>query len=193
MSLETSVEVWGRPKQDRTPVGIAISIDHRVRRLRAFLLLAIAVLGVTAAARAQHVHKEHKRDAKREIEAVEQQWRTAQLAGDVTAMDKLLAEDYLGISNNGQLNNKTQQLERLQKHMLVLTKIDSSDVKIKLLGRVGIVTTLSRIEGTNDGQPLEGLFRYTRIYKRYPDGSWKITNFEVTRVPNKGERGAPTD
>jgi ketosteroid isomerase-like protein len=157
------------------------------------LFLAIAVLRVAAVAQAQHAHREHKRDYKREIEAAEQQWRTAQLAGDVATMDKLLAEDYFGISNNGQLNNKTQQLERLQKRMLVLTKIDFSDVKIKLLGRVGIVTTLARIEGTNDGQPLQGLFRYTRIYKRYPDGSWKITNFEVTRVPNKGERGAPTE
>jgi len=157
------------------------------------LLLAIAVLGVAAVAHAQHAHKEHKRDEKREIEAAEQQWRAAQLAGDVTTMDKLLAEDYLGISNNGQLNNKTQQLERLQKRMLVITKIDVSDVKIKLLGRFGIVTSLAQLEGTNDGRPLQGLFRYTRIYKRYPDGSWKITNFEVTRVPNKGERGAPTD
>ena len=193
MSLETSVEVGGRLKLDRTPVETGRSIEYGTRRLRTILLLTIAILGVTAVAVAQHARKEHKRDAKREIEAVEQQWRTAQLNGDVATMDSLLAEDYLGISNNGQLNNKTQQLERLQKRMLVLTKIDSSDVKIKLLGRVGIVTTLSRIEGTNDGQPLHGLFRYTRIYKRYPDGSWKITNFEVTRVPDRGERGTPTD
>jgi ketosteroid isomerase-like protein len=174
-------------------VEIGRLIDRSAKHLRAMLILAVALFGIAAAAQAQHVHKEHKRDEKREIEAAEQQWRTAQLAGDVVAMDKLLAEDYLGISNNGQLNNKTQQLERLQKRTLVLTKIDFSDVKIKLLGRVGIVTTLARIEGTNDEQPLQGLFRYIRIYKRYPDNSWKITNFEVTRVPDKGERGGPED
>lgn len=131
--------------------------------------------------------KEHKRDSKREIEEVEEQWRTAQLAGDVTTMDKLLADDYFGISVAGQLNNKTQQLERLQKRMFVMTKIDTSDVKIKLVGRVAIVTSLARVEGTNDGEPMKGEFRYTRIYKRYPDGSWKITNFEVTRVPQPGD------
>jgi ketosteroid isomerase-like protein len=168
-------------------------LTRGVRHLRVAFLLAVAVLGVAVVAQAQHAHKEHKRDYKREIELVEQQWRTAQLAGDVATMDKLLAEDYFGISNNGQLNNKIQQLERLQKRTLVLTRIDVSDVKIKLLGRVGIVTSLAQLEGTNDGHPIQGLFRYNRIYKRYPDGSWKITNFEVTRVPNKGERGAPTD
>jgi len=136
-------------------------------------------------------HKEHKRDYKREIEAVEQQWRAAQLAGDVATMDKLLAEDYFGISVAGDLNNKTQQLERLQKRMLVFTKIEISDVKIKLVGRVGIVTSLAQIEGSNEGVPMMGSFRYTRVYKRYPDGSWKITNFEVTRIPDKGERHGP--
>jgi ketosteroid isomerase-like protein len=99
-------------------------------------------------------------------------------------MDKLLADDYFGISVAGQLNNKTQQLERLRNRTLVITKLDVSDVKIKLVGRVAIVTSLAQVEGVNEGESLKGTYRYTRIYKRYPDGSWKITNFEVTRVPN---------
>lgn len=127
--------------------------------------------------------KEHKRDYKREIETVEEQWRMAQLAGDVATMDKLLAEDYFGISVTGQLNDKMQQLERLRSHTLALTKLTISDVKIKLVGRVAIVTSLATVEGTNAGEPLNGNFRYTRVYKRYSDGSWKITNSEITRVP----------
>ena len=130
-----------------------------------------------------HPHKEHKRDYKREIEAVEEQWRNAQIAGDVTTMDKLLAEDYFGISVAGQLNDKMQQLERVKNRTLVISRLDVSDVKIKLVGRVAIVTSLAEIEGMNQGEELKGKYRYTRVYKRYPDGSWKITNFEVTRVP----------
>jgi ketosteroid isomerase-like protein len=160
---------------------------RRFGRCGAALLLASLVAASPIVAGAQpvpsHPHKEHKRDYRREIEAVEQQWRTAQLAGDVATMDKLLADDYFGISIAGQLNNKTQQLERLEKRTLVLTKIDVSDVKIKLVGRVGIVTSLAQIEGVNEGESMKGTYRYTRVYKRYPDGSWKITNFEVTRVP----------
>ena len=128
-------------------------------------------------------HKEHKRDYKHEIEAVEEQWRTAQLSGDVATMDNLLAEDYFGISVAGQLNDKMQQLERIRSGKLVLSRLDVSDRKIKLVGRVAIVTSLAEIEGSNDGEPLKGKYRYTRVYKRYPDGSWKITNFEVTRAP----------
>ena len=154
------------------------------------LLVVLGILAVSAglpcdrAEAALHPRKEHKRDSRRELENVEEQWRTAQLAGDVSTMDKLLAEDYFGISVSGQLNNKMQQLDRLKNRTLVISKLEVSDMKIKLVSRVGIVTSLAEIEGTNEGEPLKGKYRYTRVYKRYPDGSWKITNFEVTRVPD---------
>jgi ketosteroid isomerase-like protein len=158
------------------------------KALLGLLVLSAAVLAGAISSRADvavHPHKEHKRDYKREIEAVEEQWRTAQLAGDVVTMDKLLAEDYFGISVAGQLNNKMQQLERLKSRTLVISKLEVSDMKIKLVGRVAIVTSLAEIEGMNESEPLKGKYRYTRVYKRYPDGSWKITNFEVTRVPGE--------
>ncbi len=160
--------------------------QHSGSRLTAILGIAFFLFPLASAGRADatvHSHKEHKRDYKREIETAEDQWRTAQLAGDVPTMDKLLAEDYFGISVSGQLNNKMQQLERLKDRSLVISRLDVSDVKIKLVGRVGIVTSLAEIEGTNNGETLSGKYRYTRVYRRYPDGSWKITNFEVTRVP----------
>jgi ketosteroid isomerase-like protein len=160
--------------------------ESRALRLACFVLGSVLVPGSLAAVRADaqtHPHKEHKRDYKREIEAVEAEWKTAQLNGDVASMDKLLADDYFGISISGQLNDKMQQLERLRNRTFVLTKLDTSEVRIKLVGRVAIVTSLANIEGTNEGESIKGNYRYTRVYKRYPDGSWKITNFEVTKVP----------
>ena len=59
------------------------------------------------------------------------------LAGDVVTMDKLLAEDYFGISVSGQLNNKMQQLERLKSRNLIISKLDVSDRKVKLVGPGG--------------------------------------------------------
>ena len=31
-------------------------------------------------------------------------------------------------------------------------------------------------------EPMHGTYRYTRVYSRLPSGTWKITNFEATRV-----------
>ena len=158
--------------------------DHPATLLRtaALLLLVPFCSPLPASAAPPQPHKEHKRDYKREIQALEEQWRLAQVNDDVPSMEKLLAPDFLGISMTGQVTDRDQQLERLRNRHLVLSKIVISDQKIKLLGAVAIVTSLAQVEGTNEGTPINGMFRYTRIYRRYPDGTWKVTNFEVTRT-----------
>lgn len=154
-----------------------------------WILLAGCSLFVLAAAQPlltaqQQHHRDRKRDFKREVEVLEEQWRQAQLTGDVASMDKLLSDDYVGISMSGQVTTKAQQLDRLRTRTVQLTSIILSDVKVKLVGTIAIVTSLAEVEGSADGASVKGLYRYTRVYQRLPTGVWKITNFEATRVPN---------
>jgi len=167
--------------------------DHPAPLLRtaALLLLVPFCSPLPASAASPQPHKEHKRDYKREIQILEEQWRLAQVNDDVPSMEKLLAPDFLGISMTGQVTDRDQQLERLRNRHLVLSKIVISDEKIKLLGAVAIVTSLAQVEGTNEGTPINGMFRYTRIYRRYPDGTWKVTNFEVTRTRDAAPAAEP--
>lgn len=130
-----------------------------------------------------HPQRPGKHSQRREVEALEEQWRQAELAGDVAALDRLLSDDYVGITMTGEVNTKSQQINRVRSRALVLTRIELDDIKIKLLGQVAVVTGLARAEGTSDGSPLKGNFRYTRVYLHLPSGAWKVTNFEVTRIP----------
>jgi ketosteroid isomerase-like protein len=149
-----------------------------------FTLLTCIVTGFTALpAPAVGPHSQKKRDAKREVEILEEQWRMAQLAGDAGTMDKMLSDDYIGISMSGQVNTKAQQLDRVRSHKVSLGKIEMSDVKVKLIGAIAIVTAQADVEGTNENGPVKGTYRYTRVYKRLPNGDWKITSFEATRIP----------
>jgi len=127
------------------------------------------------------VPQEKKHDAKHQVEMLEEQWRVAQLAGDTATMEKMLSDDYLGISMTGEVDTKTQQLRRVADRRLMLTKIELSDMKVKLIGAIAIVTSQAEVEGTNDGVSVRGTYRYTRIYRHMPSGQWKITSFEATR------------
>lgn len=127
---------------------------------------------------------ERKRLERAEIARLEQQWRQAQLAQDITTMDHLLADDFLGITAAGQVVTKAQQLDRMRSRQLDITKLDITDTKIKISGRLAVVTSLVKLDGTSNGAPLQGYFRYTRVYQHEPGDGWKITNFEATRVPN---------
>ena len=122
------------------------------------------------------------------ILSLEEQWRSATLTADAAEIDKLLSDDYVGISWSGQVSTKAMQMDRIRTHTFALSRLDISDVKVKVVGSIAIVTSIAQIEGVNEGSPMHGTFRYTRIYQRLPQGTWKITNFEATRIPNQGER-----
>jgi ketosteroid isomerase-like protein len=171
-------------KPDYYPVRI---MAQRILQFRGFRfdLRLVAILAVTAftfAALADGPHPKRKDEYKHQVEKLEEVWRTAQLNGDVDVMDKLLSDDYVGITMSGQVVTKTQQLDRMRNRTMVLSKIALDDVKVKLIGSTAIVTSRAEVEGTDNGAPMYGNFRYMRVYSRLPSGSWKITNFEATRV-----------
>ena len=132
---------------------------------------------------------EAKKDVKKQIEQLEDQWRTAQLNGDIATMDHMMSDDYVGIPMTGQVTTKVQQLTRLRNHSFVLTRLDMQERKIKLVGQVAIVTVRARVEGTSAVRPIDGEYRYTRIYHQLPSGTWKITNFEATRLSTGHHHG----
>jgi ketosteroid isomerase-like protein len=143
---------------------------------------ALAGAAFSLSARATVPHPKQKEGYKQQVEKLEETWRLAQLNDDVPAMDKLLSEDYVGITMSGQVVTKMQQLDRMKNREVVLSKIVLDDVKIKLIGTTAIVQSRADVDGTSDGSPMHGTYRYTRVYSRLPSGTWKITNFEATRV-----------
>ena len=153
------------------------------------LLLALAALLIFSQAATQAralgpLHHTSKKPAKEQIEDLEQTWRAATLNGDAIALAPLLSDDYVGISWSGQLNTKDTQLDRLRTRAIKLTRLDFTDMKVKVVNTVAIVTAKAQVEGNSEGKDTSGAYIYTRIYQRNPAGQWLITNFEATRLPN---------
>jgi ketosteroid isomerase-like protein len=179
-------------KPDYYPLRLMAQRGFQYRLVRTGSGLAAGVLlagSLSAAAFGTGPHPRRKDDYKHQVERLEEVWRTAQLNDDVDAMDKLLSDDYVGITMTGQVVTKMQQLDRMKNRTMVLSKIELDDVKVKLIGSTAVVTSRADVDGTNDGLPMHGTYRYTRVYSRLPAGTWRITNFEATRVgPPPGQR-----
>ena len=126
-------------------------------------------------------HQHNKRDLRAEVEAVDKQWREAELNNDAVAMEKLLSDDYVGVTASGRVLTKAQQLDRMRSRESDIKRLDLSDVKMKLAGNnVAIVTSTVDLDATLDGRHVHGQFRTIRVYQRGPGGLWRVTNFEVT-------------
>ena len=165
------------------------TLPNRLLRPGALALAMLAGVLLALPAGAAPPHRKMKDIYKKQVEQLEETWRMAQLNVDVPTMDRLLSDDYVGITMSGQVVTKMQQLDRMRNRQLILTKIELEEVKVRLIGTTAIVQSLAEVDGTNEGESIHGAYRYTRVYSRSPSGAWKITNFEATRVgPTPGGR-----
>ncbi|WP_158749363.1 nuclear transport factor 2 family protein [Acidobacterium sp. S8] len=146
------------------------------------LLLCLGLGGFASSAEAALPHHP-SHEIHKEIEALEMQWRQAQLSNDVGAMDRLLADDYVGISANGTIETKPEALALRRAGTLHITTLDLNDLKVRIYGDTAVVTSRADLAGTNGSSDIGGRYRYTRVYnKRF--GQWKIVSFEASRIPD---------
>jgi ketosteroid isomerase-like protein len=150
------------------------------------LLLCFAFWTMTSPAFAALPHHPNH-EVHKEIEALEEQWRNAQLSNDVSVMDRLLADDYVGISASGTIETKPEALALRRAGAIHITNLDLNDLKVRVYGDTAVVTSRADLQGTSGASDISGKYRYTRVYNRRL-GQWKIVSFEASRIHDSGER-----
>ena len=143
---------------------------------------AIATLLLLASCHAAWPLPRHeKSEIHKEIEALEQQWQQATVTNNIGEMNRLLADDYVGISSNGLVENKQQALAQHSAGTVRITKLELTDTRVRVYGDTAVVTSQAQLEGTNGTSDISGQYRYTRVYNRRL-GEWKIVSFEASRI-----------
>lgn len=150
------------------------------------MALVIAVLAAGESLRA--MPRAEKHEGRHQIERLEEAWRNAILRGNISAMDGLLADDYMAITPTGILQSKEQALATLRSGAMKFTSLEVSDRKIRLYGTTALVTSRAEVKGTGPEGDMSGAYRYTRVYVRDPRGVWKIVSFEASRIREPGDR-----
>jgi ketosteroid isomerase-like protein len=152
------------------------------------LLLALALLHPTSSHSLQTiVPRTQRHELRHEIDQLDEAWRTAILKSNASAIDALLAEDYMAISPSGTLQTKEQMLADLRSGRLHFTVLDVFDRRVRFYGSTALVTSLAQVQGTSAEGILSGSYRYTRVFVRDPRGAWKIVSFEASKIHNPGE------
>ena len=122
-----------------------------------------------------------KGEIHKEIETLEERWRQATVNNNIGEMNRLLADDYVGITSNGTVENKQQALAQRSAGTIRVTRLDITDTKVRVYGDTAVVTSQAQLEGTNGTSDIGGQYRYTRVYNRRL-GQWKIVSFEASRM-----------
>jgi ketosteroid isomerase-like protein len=158
------------------------------------VLAAVLWLSVMAEAKQQSpgsqqpgMPRGQKHESRHEIDQMEEDWRQAVLKGNSSQMAGLLAEDYLAITPSGTLQTRDQALANMREGVLRLTTLEISDRKVRFYGTTALVTSVAEVQGTTGDGPINGSFRYTRVYVRNSAGAWKVVSFEASRIRQPGE------
>ena len=148
--------------------------------------LFFVLILLSACATQAHALFPHHENAHKEIEGLEADWRQAQLSNNLSEVDRLLADDYLGISANGTLETKADELTRRRSGSVHITQLDLSDIKVRIYGDTAVVTSKADVVGKNGDRDISGRFRYTRVYINRM-GQWGIVIFEASRISHNHE------
>lgn len=152
--------------------------------------IVLTVAAVFAAMPLSAMPRAEKHEVRHEIEHLETAWRNALMHGNTTAMDALLADDYVAITPNGILQSKEQALASLRSGTMHFTSLDLTDRKIRLYGTTALVTSRAEVTGTDPEGDISGAYRYTRVYVKDARGVWRIVSFEASKIREPGDRRA---
>jgi ketosteroid isomerase-like protein len=147
------------------------------------VLSALLLATATFAQPAQRgMPRAEKHEGRHVVDQLEETWRNAVLKDDASAMQPLLADDYMGITPYGTLQSKDDLLASLRTGSLHLTALDISDRKVRFYGATALVNSTVGVEGVSPDGTLSGSYRYTHVYIRDSQGNWKIVSSEASRV-----------
>jgi ketosteroid isomerase-like protein len=170
------------------PDALKNTARQMARLIALTIILATPLFAIAQLPQKSGLPRAQKHEGRHEIDQLEDAWRTAVLKSDTTAMSSLLADDFMGISPSGTLQNKDQLLAAMGSGRIHISSLELSDRKVRFYGATALVTSLATVNAAGSEGGISGSFRYTRVYVRNDQKQWKVVSFEASRIRNSGER-----
>ena len=118
-----------------------------------------------------------------EIVAKEAQMRAAQLAADVDALDRLIAEDLLFTGPDGRISTKAEDLAAHRSGAVRFRAHEPEELRIRRVRPDVVIAALrARLVVEVADTLIRGTYRYTRVWARQEDGAWRVVGGHVSEV-----------
>ncbi|MBX0334898.1 nuclear transport factor 2 family protein [Pontibacter sp. HSC-14F20] len=98
---------------------------------------------------------------------------SAQLASNVDILDQLLHDDLVAVAPTGQIVTKEMDLNSHRAKTMIIEDASTEINDIKISGDTALSIVTMTAKGKMMGTPLEGKFRYFRVWKRF-SGTLKV-------------------
>ncbi len=94
-------------------------------------------------------------------------------SSDIVHLDKLLHDDLLFISPGGQAVTKQMDLDAHRSGAMIVEALKPTVEQVNIIENTAVVVIVYETKGSMMGVPVEGSFRYIRIWKLFYNG-WQV-------------------
>jgi ketosteroid isomerase-like protein len=137
--------------------------------ISAVLLMAAMAVGQQSMATKPEAHA-GSANVEQNLKDLENRWVKASQASDGSALDPILADDFINIDSDGSVHNKSETMERTSKAKFEMSEL--SDVKVSPHGDSAVVTGIWTGKGTTaDGKPIDAKERWADTWVKR-NGKW---------------------
>jgi len=142
--------------------------------MKPILSVFIFVLSATSIASAQY----KKDSVQDQLIQLDKKWTHAELTGDKKTAAEFIADDFVGTTQRGQLQNKTQYLASVAPNA---DMVKSDEFKVTVYGNTAIMTHRGTVEGVRNIQ-----FRSTHVWMKRA-GKWQIVAHHGSRIVDEDD------
>lgn len=150
--------------------------------MKPFLWFAALVVVGLPAARGQDAPKGGEPGGA--LKTLEETWGSAIVKRDLTAIDRILADDFVLTTPEGRLASKAQILQNLRSPSdpsFVIKGVDLDKYKIRVFGDSAVVSSRFTLKVQAEGRIVETPFRHTDVFIKRR-GGWQCVARHATRI-----------
>ena len=140
-------------------------------------ILVIAALVLTAVPIAlgqqQSARREQRRSVEQAIRQLDNERIQAQIHADAAALDRIYADDFIGIGPSGTVRAKPQVLSDFTSGDLKFQSITTDDVQVRVYGNTAVETGRSTMNGQDGSKIVPRDNRFTRVWVKQ-QGCWRL-------------------
>jgi ketosteroid isomerase-like protein len=119
--------------------------------------------------------------AEKELVGVENAWKQAVVKRDAPALQRLYADEYTSVDQEGMTWNKKQDIEIDIAGVSRLSTYKLEDLSVRIYGDVALVTGRNSATGKVLDRPAKSQTRFTDVFVKR-DGRWQCVHSQTTPV-----------
>ena len=139
------------------------------------LVIVVVILAATSIAlgQRQSAKRDQRRNVEQAIRQLDNERIQAQIHADAAALDRLYADDFIGVGPSGTVRTKPQVLADFTSSALKFQSITTDEVQVRVYGNTAVETGLSTMTGQDKGKAVPRDARFTRVWVKQR-GRWRL-------------------